>query len=96
MVVTTRLLLLLSQHEESAALGVSEARRISRGRRGVKRFGLVALAALAIAPTSLRRHVIHRPYHVLSLNLPAILINTHSLLTLYSQSASRPKWFLVN
>ena len=36
----------------AAALGVSEARRISRGRRGVQRFGLVAPAALGIAPTS--------------------------------------------
>jgi hypothetical protein len=34
-----------------AALGVSEARRISRGRRGVERFGLVAPAALGIAPS---------------------------------------------
>ena len=42
---SSRLLLLLQLAGAAAALGVSEARRISRGRRGVERFGLVAAAA---------------------------------------------------
>jgi hypothetical protein len=63
-----------------AALGVSEARRISRGRRGVGRFGLVAPAAnpaLGIAPASPRFAPILFPFFplvptlffILSINL---------------------------